>query len=310
MCKFLSNLFSGWNPYPPTSPPVPTPEPIPEPITPEPISEPIPAPIIPTKKAVLVGINKYPAHMDADLSGCVNDVINMRNLLVEKYGFDPDNIRVLTDDRATKASIFARLEWLMDSNKGDELVFHYSGHGSQVRDRNGDELNDDLDEILIPYDHDWDTPLLDDEIGEIFKKQPVGTNLTMLADCCHSGSISRAISKKKKKNRFLTPPFDIRNRSLDRDLSLRKIGVKPKGTQRHILASGCKDNQTSADAYIGATWQGAFTYALTSTLKTNPNQSWTSAIEKLSSLLEVKGYDQTPQLSGDDKDKLVFGGAV
>lgn len=301
MCKFISNLFSGWNPYPPvdvvTDPP-PTPEPTPEPI------------IEPVKKAVLVGINIYPAHMDANLSGCVNDVTNMRNLLVYTYGFDPDNIRVLTDDRATKAKIFERLTWLMNSNEGDELVFHYSGHGSQVRDRNGDELDDGLDEILIPYDHDWDAPLLDDQIAEIFKTQPEGTNLTMIADCCHSGSVSRDISKKKKKTRFLTPPFDIRNRSLDRDLLLRKIGVKPKGTQRHILASGCKDHQTSADAYIGSTWQGAFTYALTSALKTNSNQSWTSAIEKLSSILEVKGFDQTPQLSGDDQNKLVFGGAV
>ena len=53
---------------------------------------------------------------------------------------------------------------------GDVLVFYYSGHGSQVRDRNGDELTDGLDEIICPYDMDWDrgTYILDDDLDAIF----------------------------------------------------------------------------------------------------------------------------------------------
>lgn len=306
----LQNLFSGGGNTP-------DPEPTPDPIEPEPTPDPI-EPVEPIKKALLVGINSYPPEMDSDLNGCINDVMNMRDLLISQYGFESDNIRILTNGRATKANILARLEWLIDSNKGDELVFHYSGHGSQVRDRNGDELEDYMDEILIPYDHNWDDPLLDDTLAEIFQKQPQGTNLTMVADCCHSGTITRNSpkppssksekTKKKSKPRFLKPPIDIHSRSMDRELSLRKIGAKPKGTQRHILISGCKDNQYSADAYIGLKWQGAFTYALTTTLKENPNISWSEAYEKLSKLLLEKDYEQTPQLSGDNPDKLVFGG--
>ena len=107
----------------------------------------------PRKKALLVGLNKYHPSLKADLRGCVNDVEHMRDILVNMFGFDPENIRVVIDDRATFEGILERLYWLLEgSRRDDELVFHYSGHGSQVRDRNGDELNDGLDEILCPTD--------------------------------------------------------------------------------------------------------------------------------------------------------------
>ena len=88
------------------------------------------------KYAVLVGINHYVALQGNDLQGCVNDVNNMWELLTKHYGYDPDNIRMICDDRATQQNILERLEWLVTIAKpGDELVFHYSGHGSSVRVR-------------------------------------------------------------------------------------------------------------------------------------------------------------------------------
>jgi len=80
-------------------------------------------------KALLVGINKY-AMSGADLNGCVNDVNNLWEKLTTKYGFDPDNVRMLTDERATQANILQRLGWLVDNAKaGELLIFQYSGHG-------------------------------------------------------------------------------------------------------------------------------------------------------------------------------------
>ena len=81
------------------------------------------------KKALLVGIDAYAA--PNTLYECVNDVTNMRDILIKYYGFEVDNIRVLTDARATKQGILDRLRWLIqDAMLGDKLVFHYSGHGS------------------------------------------------------------------------------------------------------------------------------------------------------------------------------------
>ena len=171
-------------------------------------------------------------------------------------------------------------------------------HNSQVRDRNGDELDDDMDEILIPTDHDWSNPLTDDNIGEIFRNLAPGANLTMFCDSCHSGTMNRSVKQIKIKNRFVPPPFDIFARSEGLNLEVRHFGKSPKSTQRHVLISGCKDNQTSADAYINKKYQGAFSWALIKAIKENPNESYKSIHAK--TLEIIKNYSQIPQLSGDE----------
>ena len=268
----------------------------------------------PVKKALLVGLNKYHPSLHADLRGCVNDVENMREMLITLFGFDPENIRVLTDERATFEGILERIYWLLHSSrKGDELLFHYSGHGSQVRDRNGDELNDGLDEILCPYDLNWEEPFTDDTLAELFKKVHKHANLTMVWDSCHSGSMTRGLGNPGRlgtpnMSRFLTPPFDIVSRSMDRELPKSTIGKKQKGSQRHVLLSGCRDDQTSADAHIDNKYQGAFTWALTSTIRANPNISWKDAHRH--AVTRLQRYTQVPQISGDEDlvSRLVFGG--
>ena len=147
----------------------------------------------PRKKALIVGINKYRIPGN-DLNGCVNDAEIMYNLLTTQFKFDPTNVRVLVDERATKRGILERLEWLLTGYKlGDELIFYYSGHGSQVRDRNGDELEDQLDEILCPYDLNWDDLLTDDYLGALFKQIPKGVYLSMVCDSCHSGTMTKSV---------------------------------------------------------------------------------------------------------------------
>lgn len=263
---------------------------------------------VPIKKALLVGINIYKPELGADLRGCVNDVETMRKLLVDNFKFLPENVRVLVDARATKQGILDRLKWLLDGAKeGDELVFHYSGHGSQVRDRNGDELDDQLDEILCPHDLDWEDPLTDDCLAELFKQLPKGVYLTMICDACHSGSMDRDVTVLKSAKSIL-PPFDIRSRSYDKILPKNRMGKKDKGTQSHVLISGCKDSQTSADAYIDGRHQGALTWALTKTIRENTGINWREAHTKTSELLS--GYSQEPQLSGDASAifRNIFGG--
>ena len=85
-------------------------------------------------KALFVGVNKYRI-AGADLSGCVNDVTNMSDILLRHFGFTTKEIRILVDERATKKNILDRLKWLVNRAKGnDRLLFHFSGHGSQIVD--------------------------------------------------------------------------------------------------------------------------------------------------------------------------------
>lgn len=276
----------------------------------------------PSKYAVLVGINKYDPSLNSNLNGCVNDVEGMYKVLTEIYKFPPENIRVLTDERATKEMIIERIEWLLDHDvPGDELVLHNSSHGSQIRDRNGDELNDYMDEILCPTDLDWDDPFTDDEINWIFNQKADGVFLTFICDSCHSGSITKTVSnfpsdeKIEERPRYIRPPFDIKSREGIKPLPLHKIGGLNKNereflSQNHVLLSGCRDDQTSADAYIDGKWQGALTSSLIAAIKKNPYRDWSSIHADVISILNVGGYTQRPQLTGEDnliKGRNIFG---
>jgi hypothetical protein len=278
------------------------------------------------KKALLVGINDY--NSICDLKGCINDVSDMHFLLKSFFKFDTENIRVLTDDRATKANILKRLKWLTsDAKTGDLLVFHFAGHGSQIRDRDSDtdELNDGMDEILCPYDMNWDNVfIVDDDLGEIFKGLPEGVLLEVILDCCHSGTCLRDVegltpppelaSPTPTMNRYLPPPLDIEFRFADEIDNLEKRGFKKGADERarkgNILWAGCMDNQTSADALIDGRYHGAFTYHLCTHLRREPDISRTRLLGKVRASLRNGGYSQLPQLESQAaiKKEHIFGG--
>src|SRR3954471_4829151 len=96
-------------------------------------------------KAVVVGINSY--HR-LPLHGCVNDADDVIRYLMEVGGLAPADIHPLFDTRATKDAIVRALrDMIAGSRPGDHLLFHYSGHGTQVPSHDLDEP-DGLDECL------------------------------------------------------------------------------------------------------------------------------------------------------------------
>ncbi|MFH1351298.1 MAG: caspase family protein [Pseudomonadota bacterium] len=256
------------------------------------------------QRALLVGINKYKIP-GADLNGCINDVTNIRDILLKHYGFTVKQIRLVVDGRATKEGIMRRLNWLIrDAKPGDRLLFHFSGHGSQIRDKDGDEVRDRLDEILCPHDMDWDgSYITDDTLGDLFGKLPKGVNLEVLLDCCHSGAGTReaqAIGMLPQelsfKPRFLTPPADIMARMDDDELEVRKL-FRGSNPRTHVLFSGCRDNQTSADAYIKGSYNGAFTYYFCKHLReTQGMLSRGELVKRVRASLRFRGFSQVPQL--------------
>jgi hypothetical protein len=262
------------------------------------------------KRALLVGINDYKEIND--LSGCINDITNIRDVLLKYYGFTVPDMRVLTDSRATKANIISRLKWLVSgAKKGDTIVFHYSGHGTQIRDRDGDELKDHMDEAICPWDTNWDGGLiLDDDLYNIFQGLKAGVTLEVLLDSCHSGTGTREImAMKDMKFRFLPPPIDIECRN-EEGLKVKNIGMKTQiKTLNHVLWAGCKSAQTSADALIGNTYNGAFTYYFCKHIRDSQGKiSREDLIKRVRASLKHEGYAQVPQLEVPDpqKQKIVF----
>jgi len=91
-------------------------------------------------------------------------------VLTQFYGFGTADIKTLLDTQATKKNMQAGIKALITgASKGDTLVLHYSGHGANVPDKNGDEA-DGRDEILCPHDLDWKDPLTDDWLRITFNR--------------------------------------------------------------------------------------------------------------------------------------------
>jgi hypothetical protein len=289
------------------------------------------------KKALLVGINRYP-DPENELKGCVNDVRQMAETLKSRFCFPGDgNMRILMDARATTKAILDGLAWLAaGASPGDSLVFHYSGHGSQVTDRNGDETTDRLDEILCPYDLDWKHALTDDDLAAACAGVPEGALLTVILDCCHSGTGLRDValsgtfhppagltrpanpvhtggvlprgnfirpcgvppSDAPERNRFLPHPEALNPAPPRLRRAARRFGVSVTRTNA-VLIAACRDDQTSADAWIDGGYHGAHTYHLCRTLATGPRDlSYRALVSATGAALSRAGFDQVPQLEG------------
>jgi hypothetical protein len=265
------------------------------------------------KKAVLIGVNKYKIP-GADLRGCVNDVKNLQSVLTQYYGFAAGDITVLTDLAATKKNMEAAVRNLLrGARKDDVLLLHYSGHGSNVPDNDGDEA-DRRDEILCPTDLDWKNPLRDDWLRKTFDAMRSGVNLTVIMDCCHSGTNTRAINPPDAPviERYLPNPWDLVAAESGRKLKGRFMGILSAAGRAkkrrsdivtvdipEVLITGCRDTQTSADAYIGGSYNGALTYNLVAALKEAKGKiTYRDLHARTMAKLKSGKFDQVPQLEG------------
>lgn len=230
--------------------------------------------------ALLTGINYIGTPYT--LNGCINDIDNMRAFLQTRR-FADDNIRMLSDDineinKPTKQVILNELKSLLQKGKaGDMLFFHYSGHGGQLRDRNGDE-RDGRDECI--YSCLLET-ISDDLLKSVIRRHlKPRVTLVCLMDCCNSGT-------------GLDLRFNCKNNG--RIVANRRQLV----TRGNVyMLSGCKDPQTSAETWLnGDPTQaaGAMTTAFLQMYR--PNESWFQLLNKMRRRLREQRFTQIPQLS-------------
>jgi len=265
------------------------------------------------KRALLIGINRYQIP-GADLRGCVNDVEDLSQVLRSFHGFKAADITKLTDGAATKKAIQSGIKKLLRGlKKGDVALLHYSGHGSNVPDDNGDEA-DGRDEILCPTDLDWKDPLRDDWLRASFDRLPKGAGLTVIMDCCHSGTNTRAILPPDApvKERYLPSPWGLAEVESGRSLPKRvatELRTSSRGKRKssdvvdanlpEVLITGCRDTQTSADAFINGRYNGALTFALVEAIRaTKGRLTFRELHDRAGGVLKTRKFDQVPQLEG------------
>jgi hypothetical protein len=142
------------------------------------------------RRSLYIGINYVGQR--GELHGCHNDVAMMAREF-EKQGMTGEK-RILLDDGRneppTRVNIISALSWLVEGcSAGDCLTMHYSGHGGYERDTDSDE-QDGQDETIVPVDYQTKGQIIDDDIFKLLVcRVPKGARLTVVMDCCHSGSV-------------------------------------------------------------------------------------------------------------------------
>ncbi|KAF1737093.1 Metacaspase-1B [Beauveria bassiana] len=281
------------------------------------------------RKALLIGINYFGQR--GQLRGCINDVRNMTSYLAEHFGYRREDMVILTDDQQnpmsqpTKQNILRAMHWLVkDARPNDSLFFHYSGHGGQTKDLDGDEP-DGYDEVIYPVDFRQHGHITDDEMHRIMVSPLCGgVRLTAIFDSCHSGTAldlpyiysTQGILKEpnlaKEAGQGLLGVISSYSQGDLGGMSSQIVSLFKKATsgeEAHsralatktspadvVMWSGSKDDQTSADASIGLQATGAMSWAFITSLKKNPQQSYVQLLNSLRDELSTR-YTQKPQLS-------------
>ena len=262
-------------------------------------------------KALLVGINQYPDPRNS-LRGCINDIVDMQHFIsVANPVYSTAQIKLLTDKAATKKGILLQLEWLLEGiETGDQILFHYSGHGAQVPTRNAHLEKDRLDEIICPYDFDGSdaTTIRDKEFATLFATIPKDVHFVWISDSCHAEDLSRdlvgnaAYEMRYRYFHGLNPAMSRANNS-QIATGLAPIAQPLNGA----LLSACASHELSADAMINNRFNGAFTYYLIQNIKLyGANKTMQEIVGYVNVDLNKNGYDQNPQTEGLLENKTFF----
>jgi hypothetical protein len=166
------------------------------------------------RHAVLIGVGTYMVDADtgapsvSPLEGPPHDVVAMREVLVTRWGFKPDSVRVLVNQQATRDAILSALNGLKARTKpGDEVVVYFSGHGTSWLDANTQSMNLASDSgAWVPHDFTFNSRLSDAQraaklirgdvdLKPIFRDlDGSGRLLWVISDSCFSGSLSRSLA--------------------------------------------------------------------------------------------------------------------
>jgi hypothetical protein len=209
------------------------------------------------RRALLIGIDAYPNIRQLD--GCVNDSRLVRRVLTDRFEFPDASITQLLDGEATRDAILAAFDALAAATGPDDIVVvHYAGHGSQMRDREGDEPSG-FDSTLMPFDtgrepHE-NRDITDDEIHQKLAAIAARTpHVTVLVDACHSGTVTRdAFGAKTRavepdlRPVSALPPSSIVRREAPRSRS--GAGGWLPLADRYVLIAGCRDDEEAKEYF-------------------------------------------------------------
>ena len=241
------------------------------------------------KKALLIGLN-YTSIPPIKLRGCINDIVNMRNMLIDAYGYQHSNIVMLRDDilnppmLPTVVNIIQQLQILAAQSANlEEIIIHYSGHGSLIKQIGNDEPTG-MDQVIIPLDYQTNGVIVDYQLLSIIKN--IKCRCILLFDSCHSGTVCDLPWS------FQCTAPTAYSRTQNNKIVIANPNI--------FMISGCKDMETSDDTINILLHEavGAFTNAYIECLRNaHHNISIMLLYRDICVHLMQNGFKQVPLLS-------------
>ena len=175
-------------------------------------------------RALIVGIDNYKdSQLDPEVLGASqSDVDRIHKLLTGPLGYKDGDIRILIDDKASRAAILDGVNaWLGEAKPGERVFFYFAGQGHFIKDAAA--AKGSVHQTIVPYDAVVDATaaspqitnvVIDDDLGAAFAKL-AGRTITVVIDSCHSGTVTRGLARVKKKVASRAPHLKAFTRSIE-----------------------------------------------------------------------------------------------
>ena len=278
------------------------------------------------KHALIIAIGDYQSETGWKPISSKNDVPLITSAL-QAQGFSADQVTVVLDEEATKDGVLAAMNDLLERvGPEDVVVIHYSGHGQQIPDDNGDEV-DGYDEAMVPYDahsrmrkgvYEGENHIRDDKIGEVLGalRQKVGPkgSVLLIMDSCHSGTASRGLAKTRGTQEVFDTgepgqPNNAKKESGQYGLANGDEGeaLAPLicfyGASAHELNYETKDANGQGVGSLSYAFSDAFANA-------SSTQSYAELFDQIKNRMSVLAPRQSPQAEGDLQNGILSGQIV
>jgi metacaspase-1 len=217
-----------------------------------------------------IGLNgvdpKHYGGWPGTLAACEADAEDMAAIATAKKF----SAKILLTTKATRKAVLAELARAARTLKaGDTFFLTYSGHGGQLPDKNGDEIDDHQDETWCLYDGQ----VPDDELNDAYAKFAKGVRVLVLSDSCHSGTVTKmafyrgtpkhlpGTTDEEARYRMMPDPVALKtyrqNKAFyDPILTSASRDAKAQVQASVLLISGCQDNQLSGDGAFNGVFTG------------------------------------------------------
>lgn len=281
----------------------------------------------PQKIALIVAVSNYEENSGWNQLNAFNDIELIREALL-KQGFKSKDIVILQEEQATQAGVRSAIkkDLIKKAKPGAIALFHFSGHGQQIFDQDGDEV-DGFDEALVPFDspqdfqagvYEGERLITDDELGRLLTKLreklgPEGQLITVI-DACHSGTSTRGYNTTRGTQKKMAPSnMDLNSIKGMTDVAqlatdFTTVGVQGAPMVAFFASAANELNYEYLDS--DGKRYGALSYAFSKAFQNlSAETSYQALFDQIKLEMNALAPRQTPQVEGP-LDLMVMGGAI